>query len=142
MECGTLTALLRGQTMARHGVQPKSTTRGITSVARGTGATALPLAVAVVEGGGAPGDHGAPALSPVEEARGAVQGAALVEVVRFPNPLSSQLENLTRGSPTGDNVTFSLPFLAALAALYLPLVVTYSLTDCHLSISFNWSKLL
>ena len=92
MEFGTLTAPVRGQTMARHGVQPKSTTRGITSVARGTGATALPLAVAlaVVEGGGAPGDHGAPALPPVEEGRGAVQGAALVEAVQDrPQKLSS-----------------------------------------------------
>ena len=92
MECGTLTALLRGQTMARHGVQPKSTTRGITSVARGTGATALPLAVApaVVVGGGAPGDHGALALPPVEEVGGAVQGAALVEAVQDrPQKLSS-----------------------------------------------------
>ena len=78
--------------MARHGVQPKSTTRGITSVARGTGATALPLAVAlaVVEGGGAPGDHGALALPPVEEVGGAVQGAALVEAVQDrPQKLSS-----------------------------------------------------
>ena len=90
MECGTLIALLRGQTMARHGVQPNSTTRGITSVARGTGATALPLAVAVVEGGGAPGDHGVPALPPVEEVRGGVQGAALVEAVQGrPQKLSS-----------------------------------------------------
>ena len=53
-------------------------------MARGTGATALPLAVAlaVVEGGGAPGDHGALALPPVEEVGGAVQGAALVVTVQ------------------------------------------------------------
>lgn len=91
-EYGTLTAPVRGQTMARHGAQPRSTTRGITSVARGTGATALPLAVALamVEGGGAPGHHGALALLPVEEARGAVQGAALVEAVQDqPQKLSS-----------------------------------------------------
>ena len=92
MEYGTLTAPVRGQTMARHGAQPRSTTRGITSVARGTGATALPLAVApaVVVGGGAPGDHGALALPPVEEVGGAVQGAALVEAVQDrPQKLSS-----------------------------------------------------
>ena len=69
--------------MARHGARPKLTTRRTTSGARVTGATALPLAVALaMEGGGAPGDHGAPALPPVEEARGAVQGDALVEAVQ------------------------------------------------------------
>ena len=52
-------------------------------MAKGTGATALPLAVAqVMEAGGAPGNHGAPVLPPVEEARGAVQGAALVVAVQ------------------------------------------------------------
>ena len=35
-----------------------------------------------MEGGGAPGNPGAPALPPVEGARGAVQGAALVETAQ------------------------------------------------------------
>jgi len=83
LECVTPTAPLRGQTMERHGAQPRSTIRDITSVARGTGATALPLAVALaMEEGGAPGNHGAAALPPVEEVRGVVQGAALVKAAQ------------------------------------------------------------
>lgn len=69
--------------MASLGAQQKLTTRCITSGAKETGATAPPLAAAQVMGeGGAPGDHGAPVLSHVEEARGAVQGAALVEAAQ------------------------------------------------------------
>ena len=83
LECVTPTAPLRGQTMERHGAQPRSTIRDITSVARGIGATALPLAVALaMEEGGAPGNHGAAALPPVEEVRGVVQGAALVKAAQ------------------------------------------------------------
>ena len=52
-------------------------------MAKETGATAHLLAAALaMEGGGAPGDHGAPALPPVEGVRGAVQGAAQVEVAQ------------------------------------------------------------
>ena len=69
--------------MARRGARPRLTTSGTTSGAKGTGATALPMAAALaMEGGGAPGNHGAPALPPVEEERGGVQGAALVEAAR------------------------------------------------------------
>ena len=35
-----------------------------------------------MKAGGAPGNHGAPALPPVEEASGTVQGAALVETAQ------------------------------------------------------------
>jgi len=82
-ECVTLTAPQRGQTMASLGARPRLTTSNTTSGARGTGATALPLdAALVMAGGGAPGDHGAPALPPAEEERGGVQGAALAEAAQ------------------------------------------------------------
>ena len=94
MECVTLTAPQRGQTMASLGARPRLTTSGTTSGARGTGATALPMAAALVmEGGGAPGDHGAPALPLVEEERGGVQGAALVEAAQ------DQLQRLSGVTP-------------------------------------------
>ena len=80
MECATLTVQQKRQTMASLGAQQRLTTRCITSGAKETGATAPPLAAAQVMGeGGAPGDHGAPVLSPVDmEDTVNVKGSALV----------------------------------------------------------------